>query len=130
MRVLEADNMADYYIDRRVLTNIRIPPAHYIRDDYNTAYQQGCKDMLALVKSITPAADVRENKQGSWMTDSDGLFICSECEEHAPQRMMFHPQPFYWTCDVQLTNFCPNCGAELMPEKLRGADMRGENNDK
>lgn len=96
---------------------------HYDKANANRDFIRGHESYKEWLEDL-PVADVRENKRGSWMTDSDGLFICSECEEHAPQRMMFHPQPFYWTCDVQLTNFCPNCGAELIPEKLRGADMR------
>lgn len=32
--------------------------------------------------------------------------VCSQCGETAPG------YPF-WECDLELTNFCPNCGAEM-----------------
>lgn len=119
--------MAEYIDKQELIKSIVNTPLSWdypVTPEHLTGSAKRQNEILALIDDM-PAADVRENIRGSWMTDSDGLFICSECEEHAPQRMMFHPQPFYWTCDVQLTNFCPNCGAELIPEKLRGADMRG-----
>ena len=94
--------MAKHYIDREEA--IKAARLYIFGDRY---------EVINLLKHL-PVADVRECKQGNWVKNSDGVFICSECEEPAPQRMMFHPKPFYWTCDVRLTKYCPNCGCELI----------------
>lgn len=104
----------DEYIDRRILANIRIPPAHYIRSDYNTAYQQGCEDMLALVKSITPAADVRKNVRGEWSVNSP-IVRCSSCGYFDGVDEI----PIYTGGELILPKFCPNCGADM-----RGGDAQ------
>ena len=54
-----------------------------------------------------PTADVVEVRRGEWITDENGVVICSKCgEEHEWQ-------------DFRAT-YCDMCGA----------DMRGDNNDK
>lgn len=93
----------DKYINKQILDDIRIPEVYYVRSDYNRAYRQGCKAMLALVKSIPPAADVRENIKGKWelrgvtATCLGGHYDCSQCGA-------MYDGEYY---------FCPNCGADM-----------------
>lgn len=47
-----------------------------------------------------PTADVVEVKHGHWITDENGIVICSECgEEHA------------W--DEYRATYCEDCGAKM-----------------
>lgn len=110
------------YIDKQVIEDIRIPPAHYIRSDYNTAYQQGCEDMLALVKSITPAANVRENKRGHWIEVEGGKNQCSECGHITNERIAVYipaDDDYVSKGGVLLYRvwkhpyFCSKCGADV-----------------
>lgn len=73
---------------------------------------------LAL-KEIANKDKSDSKKSGDWITDSDGIFVCTECGEPAPQRMMFHLKQFYWTCDVQCTPFCPHCGCQMIVTRVR-----------
>lgn len=60
--------------------------------------------MIAMIKSI-PAADVRPVVRGKWENISDPISCmvgrCSECKEYS----------------VVCSNFCPNCGADMRPER-------------
>ena len=58
------------------------------------------KEVIDIIQNM-PSADVRENKHGEWVYQSDTLFACTNCGE----KMVRNVFPF-----------CPWCGA----------DMRGE----
>lgn len=67
--------------------------------------------------NFATAREVQERKRGKWYKPTGmmppehfGRHRCSECEEFALHDWKHHRE--------QLTNFCPNCGA----------DMRGETN--
>ena len=71
-----------------------------------------CYDKL----NALPPADVVEVKHGKWVFE-DGrpvnrtlntgeIAICDQCGKTAPG------YPF-WECDLELTDFCPNCGADM-----------------
>ena len=51
--------------------------------------------------------------RGMWVPNSDGVIICSECEEPALQRLKFYFQTK--TIDTRLipSNYCPCCGAKM-----------------
>ena len=62
-----------------------------------------------------PTADVRENVHGKWLFDdgnvATGIFQdknvhCSICGHSAPSKP-------WWECHLELTKFCPNCGAQM-----------------
>ena len=61
-------------------------------------------------------ADVPDRKVGKWLFDDGSIAVgilqdknvhCSICGHSAPGK------PF-WECDLDLTNFCPNCGAKMI----------------
>lgn len=48
-------------------------------------FAQNLADLISLLEVLkdTPTADVAAVKHGKWITDDDGIVICSECgEEH------------------------------------------------
>ncbi len=54
-------------------------------------------------------------KRGRWEADSDGLPVCSVCDEVAMQRLHCDTLHRAWRYDVRLvkTPYCPNCGAKM-----------------
>lgn len=55
------------------------------RDGYHSDFGRSMADLTSLreVLEDTPTADVEEVKYGEWITDENGVVICSECgEEH------------------------------------------------
>lgn len=50
-----------------------------------------------------PAADVRENVRGEWISTGFMEVKCSNCKK------TFH--------ELESANFCPNCGAEMRGDK-------------
>ena len=73
-------------------------------------------EVLRSVDEI-PAADVVERKRGEWEDEYGGAFAnpryrCSVCKEKALYR---HEQDCLggWHEVQALTDFCPNCGAEM-----------------
>ena len=68
---------------------------------------------IHLVRELVPAADVRPVKKGRWIKDSDGLDICSECEEVALQRVFIKLPEKIVDLQMRRSNFCPNCGADM-----------------
>ena len=98
------------YIDRELVMAIPLRNDHYyIKNDCNKAYQEGWKDALELI-GLIPAADVRENKGGKWISHKlNGFesgyeptlgFDCTSCGA--------------WIIggdSIKGYAFCPNCGA-------------------
>ena len=72
--------------------------------------------LLCRLRNI-PSADVRENVRGEWTHKSKmikGLYAewwyeCSVCGRKPPKSE--------WTDERYLSNFCPNCGADMRGEK-------------
>ena len=72
----------------------------------NGDYKEALKMLLEKVEKI-PSADVVERKTGKWECYDDGIkywWMCSECHHDA------------WYDEEDLTNFCPNCGADMREE--------------
>jgi hypothetical protein len=67
-----------------------------------------------LVNGI-PAVETVPVKHGRWEADSDGLPVCSVCDEVAMQRLHCDSLHWAWRYDVRLvkTPYCPNCGAKM-----------------
>ena len=64
---------------------------------------------------LIQTADVRENVHGKWLFDDgrvatgelqDKNVHCSICGHSAPSKP-------WWECHLELTKFCPNCGAQM-----------------
>ena len=62
-----------------------------------------------------PAVEAVQMVRGEWVADSDGLPVCSVCDEVAMQRLHCDTLHETWRYDVRLvkTNYCPNCGAKM-----------------
>jgi hypothetical protein len=65
------------------------------------------KQIFARLLEQEPAADVRENVKGEWISP-DGISICSNCGKAAPYDVE-GDIIMYWPN----LNFCPNCGAKM-----------------
>ena len=65
------------------------------------------------------AVDAVPVVHGRWIADSDGLPVCSICDEVAMQRLHCDTMHETWRYDVRLvkTHFCPNCGAKMDAQK-------------
>jgi len=66
-----------------------------------------------------PAVDADPVVHGRWIIDSDGLPVCSVCDEIAMQKMFCDTLHKTWRYDVRLvkTPYCPNCGAKMDGER-------------
>lgn len=109
--------------------------------------QQDGAEECAAVRALkeTPAADVRPVVHGEWrnahpsspMLDGGGPPYCSVCGKEAPLRSvevnqwklergsLSGPEVVYKT-KCFLSNFCPNCGAEMKPNL---DTTKGDNHD-
>jgi hypothetical protein len=67
---------------------------------------------LKLLDNI-PAADVEPVRHGEWITDNDGLPICSECEEVALQRVFIKLPEKIVDLQMVKSQRCPHCGAKM-----------------
>ena len=83
-------------------------------------YQQDAKTMIYEIKKITdfPTADVVERKKGKWITcvNSDH-WKCNQCGCRAG--FWFNEEnSSEWENDMSewLSDYCPNCGAEMRKE--------------
>ena len=68
---------------------------------------------LQSVIDAQPTADVRENVRGKWIRVEDNVsfhYECSVCRAR-PLYEEFCNQP-------ELSDFCPNCGADMRREQL------------
>lgn len=76
--------------------------------------EEAAKEIVEILK----ADEETDRLRGKWITDSDNIPICSECEEPALQRVIYNLRTNVWNTEMRLSNFCPCCGA----------DMRGDRN--
>ena len=60
--------------------------------------------VLQVVDSI-PAADVAPVRHGRWEIDDEGFVRCGVCHQK---------NPLYNAEFVELTPYCPNCGASML----------------
>ena len=63
----------------------------------------GLERAIGYLRAI-PAADVVEVKHGEWEIDDDGYVRCSLCHQKTP---------LYNIELVELTDYCPYCGAKM-----------------
>lgn len=105
--------MADEYIKREdVLKQLKKLAEQYLDSKRmcDLFVCAGIKKVLPVVQSV-PAADVREVKKGKWIVldecSNEGIY-CPEC----------HTKIFDFTHKPKkkLSNFCPNCGADMREE--------------
>jgi hypothetical protein len=68
---------------------------------------------LHQVISDIPATDVEPVRHGEWITDNDGLPICSECEEVALQRVFIKLPEKIVDLQMVKSQRCPHCGAKM-----------------
>ena len=73
------------------------------------------RDCIATIEQQVPAVDAAPVVHGRWVADSDGLPVCSVCDEVAMQRLHCDTLHGAWRYDVRLvkTPYCPNCGAKM-----------------
>jgi hypothetical protein len=58
---------------------------------------------------------LKHSKRGTWVFDSDGVVTCSECGEHALQKLVIHLHSNNFVdCKPVRSNYCPYCGAYMM----------------
>ena len=106
-------------IDRQAVRLIEIDDKsarNYRTYNLDDAYDDGFYDAISAVLEL-PSAEP-ERKKGKWYKPTGmmppeyvGVYRCSECDGLAMRDWKTHKQ--------KLTDFCPNCGA----------DMRGEQNE-
>ncbi len=106
-----------------------------IENDYDKGYQTAVKDIAKGLNAL-PAADVRPVVRGHWanahpsspMMDGGGPPYCSVCGKEVALRSVVKTR---WKFDRGLcsqpevvrsseeflSNFCPNCGADMRPKK-------------
>lgn len=77
-------------------------------------YGADLREIVAGIEDI-PAADVRENKKGRWLTGNDNprtygriRAMCGRCGAFALAEMVNAG-----SYKERLSNFCPNCGADM-----------------
>ena len=83
--------------------------------DDNSPYCLGIVFSVQDLKSV----EVVPVMHGRWVADSDGLPVCSVCDEVAMQRLHCDTLHGAWRYDVRLvkTPYCPNCGAKMDGER-------------
>ena len=67
-----------------------------------------------IIKSL-PSADVVERKRGEWINQNSGAFYPMECSS-------CHKPPICDDDGYCLTDFCPNCGADMREQTERNID--------
>jgi hypothetical protein len=81
-------------------------------------WNKRANDEKAILK-IQPTVETVPMVHGRWIIDSDGLPVCSVCDEIAMQKMFCDILHKTWRYDVRLvkTPYCPNCGAKMDGER-------------
>jgi len=101
--------------------------AEYIdREAVITMLETECSPrvMAYLVDQLNaiPAADVRPVVRGKWKEDWEtGCSECSACGES------YLWEDYDGVCEW---NFCPNCGADMRPTLMSGANGEGKNENR
>ena len=66
-----------------------------------------------MIRNVTYTSEMIP-RRGTWEYDTDGIPVCSLCENVALQRMFLSGAKTYtYTAKFMLTKYCPNCGAKL-----------------
>lgn len=81
-------------------------------DDVLTCVGKALHDILNLPSSQSEP----ERKTGRWIKDSDGVIVCSECQEVALQRLFLITDDMRYEARIVESNYCPNCGARMEGE--------------
>lgn len=71
-------------------------------DPFNSEYHHTKKQVKEIkngVQNLPPTQP--ECKKGKWINDGD-CYVCSECRS-----------VYEWWADSQVSNYCPNCGADM-----------------
>ena len=94
---------------------------HHMAEVANSAYDGLSNSQIVMLAQnvihMMPAADVRPIVTGRWervRLDAIGVcsnIVCSECN--------FEP---WYNSTEPLYNFCPNCGARMIPPEMEAAD--------
>lgn len=100
--------MADEYIKKS--TVLAIIGKHWRSKMYADDAIQASLDEIGY---HVPSADVAPVRHGRWIKDSDGLTICSECEEVALQRVFIKLPEKIVDLQMQKSHYCPNCGCRM-----------------
>lgn len=89
---LEEVNKREEYI-RRIENALKSDDRSICYDIFTST--EVTKEILELLKERP------ERSKGKWINDGD-CYICSECQS-----------VYGWWADSQVSNFCPNCGADM-----------------
>ena len=84
------------------------------KEDLLTKFETGALLFQPEVKriiKIQPEVDAEPVRRGRWVRPEDAKaydhdIFCSECGKLALS-------PSYWECDLEPSNYCPNCGAKM-----------------
>lgn len=95
-------------------------------------YHQDADDIAEMLQNF-PDADVRPVVRAHWYWDKDGMdwnigaWRCSACKAMSPM---------WWNTDRGSPmhksghNFCPNCGADMRPTSMSGANGEGKHENR
>lgn len=94
----------------------------YSEFDTETGYHSLKRCAMKEAKNVLlmlPSVDAVPVVHGRWEADSDGIPVCSVCDEIAPQRLHCDTLHETLTYDVRLikTPYCPHCGAKMDGDK-------------
>ena len=106
MRPIDADALSALLFQRmgeseRIANDL--PKHSYAESVYYGKTTTLYETLLAIEREI-PTLDYAPVRHGEWIHDINNLYACSECLMRQTQRMR-----------GRLMNFCPNCGANMMP---------------
>ena len=104
------------YIDREALVEwLKRIPLKDLSDGRGLCRVIFEDDFKRAIKKIPKGiiVDVAPVRHGRWEKQS-GLYSCSECGMTCPYDVQADVIE-YWAC-----NYCPNCGAKMMPQPPKG----------
>lgn len=102
--------MAEEYIKRSELIKKVEQEAEAMSEPYKSTFAAMVDWQSA---KVVPVNDVVPVRRGKWECDSDGIPKCSCCEKTALQRILLRFQKPEYVSHFVLSNFCPNCGADM-----------------
>ena len=96
-------------ISRRAATTIPVMPKehrHYQTNNLDDAYEQGWNDLQECIENLPTV----QPKHGKWIPviNGRGGHECDQCHNYAPS---------YQNGKEHLSDFCPNCGADMRGNK-------------